>query len=428
MRVLLLGAPSDDPQSGGEYTLTRDIFQGLMRTDSHGHQFYLPHSGTSPLALPKSFSEISISRSLLRRCIDRLSRLCIGEEGAHRWHAKALKQQRDKYRLDCALCLSPWHFSPILPNIWTVWDLAHRCMPYFPEVSDNGEWDRRERDFRAELPKALAVITGTNTAKMLIERFYGVYSGAIRVIPFPTPSFASVCEETEASNINLPSGISGEFLFYPAQYWPHKNHLCLLKAVRILRDQHQWDGTLVCCGSDKGNLDYLKTSAINLRIDDRVRFLGFVQRNELTALYQRALALTFVSYFGPDNLPPLEAFGLGCPVIASAIDGAEEQLGAAALYANPDSAQDVADTVLRLKHENGLRERLIAAGKARASQSTVEDYASRLIDLLDSLEARFESFRSYGDALPLRTPHSQYAFHPSVGAKLPQSSSCTIAR
>jgi len=267
-------------------------------------------------------------------------------------------------------------------------------MPYFPEVSNNGEWDRRERNFQEELPKALAVITGTNTAKLQIERFYGVHSAAIRVIPFPTPVFACACEETEASNINLPSGISGEFLFYPAQYWPHKNHLRLLKAMQILRDQHQWDGTLVCCGSDKGNLDYLKTLAVNLRIDDRVRFFGFVQRNELTALYQRALALTFVSYFGPDNLPALEAFGLGCPVIASAIDGAEEQLGAAALYVNPDSAQDIADTVLRLKNENGLRERLIAAGKARASRSTVEDYASRLIDLLDSLEARFACFRN----------------------------------
>ena len=394
MRVLLSGV-STDPQSGGEYTFTSEIFNALTRAESHGHQFYLLHSGSSPLILPKPFSKISISRSLFSRCIDRLSRLGISGVNGHRTlHFEALKEKLTKHRVDCALSLTPWNWSPILPNIWTVWDLEHRCKPYFPEVRDNGEFDRRERNFQGELPRALAVITGTNTGKMQISRFYGVDPATIRVIPFPTPAFARVCENTKASNIDLPTGISGEFLFYPAQYWPHKNHLRLLEALQILRDQHQWDGALVCCGSDKGNLNYLKKSAVNLRIDDRVRFLGFVQRSELIALYQRALALTFVSYFGPDNLPPLEAFGLGCPVIASAIEGAEEQLGAAALYVNPDNGQEIAATVLRLKTEKGLRERLIAAGKAQASRSTVEEYASRLIDLLDSLEPRFACFRN----------------------------------
>jgi glycosyltransferase involved in cell wall biosynthesis len=108
----------------------------------------------------------------------------------------------------------------------------------------------------------------------------------------------------------LPAGIAGEFVFYPTQSWPHKNHLHLLEAVQTLHRRHQWNGMLVCCGSDKGNLNYLK---------ERATEFGIVER-----------ALTFVSYFGPDNLPPLEAFALGCPVIASAIEGSEEQLGSAA--------------------------------------------------------------------------------------------------
>ena len=66
-----------------------------------------------------------------------------------------------------------------------------------------------------------------------------------------------------------------------------------------------------------------------------------MKRPELIALYRHALALTFVSYFGPDNLPPLEAFALGCPVITSAIEGVDEQLGNAALYVNPDSVSNL---------------------------------------------------------------------------------------
>jgi glycosyltransferase involved in cell wall biosynthesis len=80
-------------------------------------------------------------------------------------------------------------------------------------------------------------------------------------------------------------------------------------------------------------------------------------------------------------------------VIASAIEGAEEQLGSAALRVNPDSASEVADAVLRLKNEPGLRETLINAGKNRAAEFTADDYAARIIHLLDSLEVRFSCFR-----------------------------------
>ena len=298
-----------------------------------------------------------------------------------------------KHRLDCALCLNPGEWSPILPNICTVWDLEHRRKPYFPEITGNGEWNHRERSYQRELPKALAVITGTRTGKAQIEHFYGVDPAAVRVIPFPTPSFARDKGASEFSNEELPAGIAGEFLFYPAQYWAHKNHLHLLEAVQILRYHHQWDGMLVCCGSDKGNLNYLKERATEFGIADRVRFLGFVKRSEMVALYRHAFALTFVSYFGPDNLPPLEAFALGCPVIASAIQGVEEQLGSAALQVNPDNASEISDAVLRLRNEKGLRETLIAAGKARASQFSADSYAASLIELLDSLEVRFACFR-----------------------------------
>ncbi|MFM6269445.1 MAG: glycosyltransferase, partial [Dolichospermum sp.] len=55
----------------------------------------------------------------------------------------------------------------------------------------------------------------------------------------------------------------------------------------------------------------------------------------MTSLYINAFSLAFMSFFGPDNLPPLEAMALGCPVIASKVSGSEEQLGNNALLVNP---------------------------------------------------------------------------------------------
>ena len=400
MRILLLGL-SLKPECGGGYTFSRDVFEALARTEGHKHEFYVLDFGQLPAILPKTFCKIPISPNALDRRLDWLMHKAILRvkrlmgRGRHRvFLPRVRKAQLRDYRLDCALCLRPGEWSRVLPNICTVFDLEHRRKPYFPEISSNGEWLHRERSYRRELPKALAIITGTRMGKAHIERFYGVDPAAVRVIPLPTPSFARD-EASRPSSEQLPAGITGEFLFYPAQYWPHKNHLRLLEAVQTLHQRHQWNGMLVCCGSDKGNLNYLKKRATEFGIADRVQFLGFVKQSELIALYGHAVALTFVSYFGPDNLPPLEAFALGCPVIASAIEGAEEQLGSAALRVNPDRASEMADAVLRLKNEPGLRETLINAGKNRAAEFTADDYAARIIDLLDSLEFRFSCFRRF---------------------------------
>src|ERR1043166_2005499 len=127
----------------------------------------------------------------------------------------------------------------------------------------------------------------------------------IKVIPFSTPTDALEYNRLSNESISeVPSGISGQFLLYPAQFWPHKNHLRLLQAAKLLHERHGWDGTVVCCGSDKGNIGYLQQRAKALGIQHKVHFLGFVKRSELLALYRGAFALCFPSYFGPDNLPP----------------------------------------------------------------------------------------------------------------------------
>ncbi len=96
------------------------------------------------------------------------------------------------------------------------------------------------------MPRAAAVITGTKTGKAQIEHFYGVDPAAVRVIPFPTPSYALDKDLINDPSVRLPAGVGDKFLFYPAQYWAHKNHVRLLRAVQILREIHGWEGTLVC--------------------------------------------------------------------------------------------------------------------------------------------------------------------------------------
>ena len=69
-----------------------------------------------------------------------------------------------------------------------------------------------------------------------------------------------------------------------------------------------------------------------MNLEDRVRFAGFVSDKELVSLYLQSVALVMPTYFGPTNIPPLEAFKLKVPVIYSDLLGSKEQAGKAALY------------------------------------------------------------------------------------------------
>ncbi|MEA5447906.1 glycosyltransferase family 1 protein [Leptolyngbya sp. CCNP1308] len=276
-----------------------------------------------------------------------------------------------------------------IPYALTIWDLQHRLQPYFPEVSQGREWGKRDRFYRANLPRATYVVTGTERGKTEIDRFYQIAPERIQVIPFPTPrlgdaiaNHASTKEEFLAQH-----GLPSQYFFYPAQFWPHKNHYTLLNAFKTLVDQHGADVALVLTGSDKGNAGYIKQLIQDLDLAARVHILGFVSKADLANLYKHALALVFPTHFGPDNLPPLEAFSLGCPVIASDVPGAAEQLGDAALLVDQRDVTQMAKEMKSLCENEALRHRLIQKGLTRAKSWQPQDYAKRLIALLDEFES-----------------------------------------
>ena len=143
---------------------------------------------------------------------------------------------------------------------------------------------------------------------------------------------------------------------------------------------------LVFVGSDKGNQEYIKKLVAELQLSTQVHFLGFVPQSDLVSLYQHAFALVFTTFFGPDNLPPLEAFALGCPVIASNVAGAQEQLGDAALLVDPKDEKQIALAIKSLRDRPELRSTLVQRGLERASRWTGQDYIKGVFSILDELE------------------------------------------
>jgi glycosyltransferase involved in cell wall biosynthesis len=290
--------------------------------------------------------------------------------------------------IDILVYIFPMNYlTTEIPFITTVWDLEHRNQPFFPEVSRDGLWNHRDDVYSKLLKRAAFVITGTEAGKKEINFYYQVNSNRIRVIPLPVPMLES--ERSNRNNLNILDkyNIPRGYIFYPAQFWPHKNHANLLMATKLLYEEHGLEIPLVFVGSDQGNLEYIRTFSEKLGLIGKVFFLGFVPREDLIQLYVNAFALAYVSFFGPDNLPPLEAFALGCPVVAAHVSGAAEQLGDAAILVDPASPHSIAKGLLEIQDCN-VRQALIARGREKVSSSfTSTDYAQELINILDEFEA-----------------------------------------
>jgi glycosyltransferase involved in cell wall biosynthesis len=289
-----------------------------------------------------------------------------------------------------------------IPYLTVVWDVQHLNQPYFPEVSHHGEWEKRENVYLRVLQRSARIITSTKVGKREIENFYQIPSDRVKVIPFPTPSFALDKVLRQDKELFKKFGIPKDYLLYPAQFWPHKNHYGLLHAVRILRHKYRIILPVVFVGSDRGNQKYIKDLVQRLQLTNQVHFLGYIPQDDLIAIYQNALALAYLTYFGPDNLPPLEAFALNCPVIASNIPGAKEQLGDAALIVDPGNYDQIAYAIKSIHEDLKLREELIKRGRERALQWKGDDYIRELFTILDNFIPIRRCWSSKGPYQPIK--------------------------
>ena len=268
-----------------------------------------------------------------------------------------------------------------LPYIRTVWDLNQRLHPMYPEYSySRYTFDGLDANMTNSLARASYVVVGTEEGKRQAVSMYGAHESKFRVIPFPTPMlpFGKAIPKRESQ-----FAARRPYLFYPARFWPHKNHTVIIEAIRLLRDNHNISLFCVFSGEDEGNLDYVLKYAERLGVRDLVEHVGLVPLEELAGLYCGAIALVYASAVGPDNLPPLEAMSLGCPVITAEVPGAHEQYGDAAVYFNPMDERELAIRIKDVLQDGELREILIERGRERAASWTSEDYVRSITSIFD---------------------------------------------
>lgn len=289
---------------------------------------------------------------------------------------------------DICYFLSPSHLPlslQILNYVVTVWDLCHQSFPEFPEVREYGEFRSREQLYEALIPAAYAVVADSGELSAQIISRYGVAASRVVCMPFSPSPFIGGCEGGDSNQAKSLSGEVG-FYFYPAQYWAHKNHVRILEALAYLKAKGI-SRRFVFCGGDKGQRAYLEKVALSLQIADLVTFKGFVDNSELVDLYRRCKAVVMPTYFGPTNLPPLEAWSHGKPLIYSR--HLSEQVGDGAILVDSDSVEELSLALERIEFP-GIADDVARKGGVRLTQIDLmrQDGEQILADLLQKYSHR----------------------------------------
>jgi glycosyltransferase involved in cell wall biosynthesis len=289
-------------------------------------------------------------------------------------------------RQSCRLWVFPRQdvWSALFPGpvLASVHDLMHRYEPHFPETSSYGRSRYRDGYLRSVGQNAEGILVDSEMGKRQVAESYGTPSGRLFVLPYIPPAYLS--EAIPHAEFEKKYPLPPKYVFYPAQFWEHKNHVRLIHAIaQVSKDLP--DICLVLVGSKNKGYAAARREVERLGLERHVRFAGHVPERDMAEFYRRARALVLPTLFGPTNIPPLEAFALGCPVAVSGIYGMPQQVGDAGLLFDPHAVESMASTIRQLWVDDDLCERLRTRGKVRAAAWGPDQFAAALHRIIQQL-------------------------------------------
>ena len=262
-----------------------------------------------------------------------------------------------------------------------VYDLMHRYEKQFKESSSHGRGKFRDRLFGTMAKYSQLILVDSNVGKKQMIESYNAEPDNVEPLPYIAPAHIIEYKDEEHvqffNKLNLPPA----FIFYPAQYWPHKNHKILLEATNVLKKKIK-DFHLVFTGPKRYVYDELYQYCVDNDLTNNVTFLDYAPNEVLGGFYLRARAMVMPTFYGPTNIPPLEAIALGCPVAVSNIYGMPEQLGDASLYFDNTNIDDVVGVLEKLWVDRALRKQLKQNSLMHHRNWNQRTFNTRVLDIV----------------------------------------------
>ena len=239
---------------------------------------------------------------------------------------------------------------------------------------------------RRVLHHAARIFAVSNFSKKDTERLFNVSGDKIEVIYNALDDRFCQGHATDADRKLIAERyqVNYPFLLYAGRISPHKNVVRIIEAFSALKADLEKDGQfpdlkLIIIGDELSKHPDLRRAVIKSRVQNDVRFLGFVPIGVLRIFYDLAKIFVFPSLYEGFGLPPLEAMAHGTPVVTSNTSSIPEVVGDAAVMVNPENVFEISHALRRVLLDQAVREKLKSRGVRQAQKFSWDDGVRRML-------------------------------------------------
>ena len=239
----------------------------------------------------------------------------------------------------------------------TIHDLAY----YMPKYNAYTLLDTIYMKFmiKSSCKRADKIISVSENTKKDIINILNINPDKIEVVHEGVDSkFKIIKDKEKLDNIKKKYNLSNNFIFYAGSISPRKNIKRLISAFQSIQEKTNLD--LVITGN---KLWKNQQEMQMIKQNPRIKVLGFIPEEDLPALYNLAKIYIYPSLYEGFGLPILEAQACGCPIISSNASSLPEVAGKhGALFVNPQSEKEIAQSIENVFNNPKLKSQLIKAG------------------------------------------------------------------
>lgn len=263
-----------------------------------------------------------------------------------------------------------------IPQVVTIYDLTTFLFPEHRGQEVSGRLNRRTRQACRKAAKIIAISEATG--KDLVEKLK-VAAAKIKVI---YPGRNALAKPVK----NLPASLKrGAYILSVGTLEPRKNLIGLFKAYALLPLRLRERYPLVVCGAKGWNTGEIFATLSKLKLEDKVKFLGFVSDGTLAKLYAEAAIFVYPSFYEGFGFPVLEALSFGTPVLTSNVSSLPEVAGQAAILVDPKETNAISRGIQQvLEHQEEACE-LKKRGKKQAQKFSWEKAAKEMIKVFEEV-------------------------------------------
>lgn len=272
---------------------------------------------------------------------------------------------------------TPSHYAPRFSPIPTAISIMDLSYIHFPLLFRKNDLYQLRNWTKYSAKKARKIFTISLASKNDIIKVYKVASDNVIVT---NPGI----KKTTAMG---KGKYNFDYILFVGTLQPRKNIVRLVEAFSKITPRHP-NIKLLVVGKKGWLYEEILEAPRKFNVESDVKFLDFVKDEDMASLYKNALCFVLPSLYEGFGLPVLEAMKEGCPVLLSNVSSLPEAGGDAALYFDPENAQDIANKIDKVISDQKLRNDMSKKSVSRAKKFSWEKTAKETLKVLEELGAK----------------------------------------